>query len=245
MPEASYDFAERTVIVTGAAQGIGLAISQQFVDAGAEVWMVDVDENLLRQAASDVGGIAAPADVRSTEQVDRVVADLMAQSGHVDVLFNNAGLLRDRMVWKLDDDDWEAVLDVSLGGTFRFTRACIPHFRAAGYGRIVNVTSYTGLHGNIGQAAYAAAKSGVIGFTKTVAKEVALFGITANAVSPNARTRMVDSIPDARRAEIEASVPMGRFAEPAEIGAGVMFLASAESAYVTGTVLTVDGGIAM
>ncbi len=108
-------------------------------------------------------------------------------TGRVDILVNNAGILRDRVLWKLEDADWEADLRVHLGGMFRFTRACTPHFRSNGYGRIVNVTSYTGLHGNVGQSAYGAAKAGVIGFTKTSAKELAKFGVTVNAISPNAR----------------------------------------------------------
>src|SRR6202007_2789161 len=107
---------------------------------------------------------------------EAVVSTAIERTGRVDVVFNNAGLLRDRVLWKLDDQDWDAVLDVSLGGTFRFTRACVPHFRERRFGRVVNVTSYTGLHGNVGQSAYAAAKAGVIGFTRTAAKELARFG---------------------------------------------------------------------
>lgn len=243
--ECRYDFSDRTVIVTGAAQGIGLAVSERFVAAGASVWMVDVDEDLVHSAAQRVGGVAAPADVTSTADVERVVRDAHAASGRVDILFNNAGLLRDRVLWKLDDEDWERVVDVSLAGTFRFTRACVPHFRERGYGRVVNVTSYTALHGNVGQAAYGAAKAGVIGFTRTAAKELARFGITVNAISPNARTRMIESIPDDHRAELEAQIPLGRFAEPAEICAAVLFLASADAGYVTGAVLPVDGGLAI
>jgi 3-oxoacyl-[acyl-carrier protein] reductase len=166
-------------------------------------------------------------------------------TGRVDVVFNNAGLLRDKVLWKLDDEDWDQVVDVSLGGTFRFTRACVPHFRERGYGRVINVTSYTGLHGNIGQAAYAAAKAGVIGFTKTAAKELARFGVTVNAISPNAQTRMIDSIPDEQRKGLEKDIPLGRFADPEEIAGGVLFLASAEAGYVTGVVLPIDGGIAI
>ena len=129
--------------------------------------------------------------------------------------------------------------------TFRFTRAAVPHFRAQGRGRVINVTSYTGLHGNPGQANYAAAKAGIIGFTKTTAKELARFGITVNAISPNADTRMIASIPEERRGEIAATIPMGRFAAPAEMAGAVCFLASDEAAYITGVVLPVDGGLSM
>jgi 3-oxoacyl-[acyl-carrier protein] reductase len=183
--------------------------------------------------------------VSRTADVERTVAEAVEQTGRIDVMFNNAGLLRDRMLWKLEDAEWDEVVGVSLGGTFRFTRACVPHFRARAYGRVVNVTSYTGLHGNLGQSAYAAAKAGVIGFTKTAAKELARFGVTVNAISPNAQTRMIDSIPEAHRAELQALIPLGRFADPEEIATGVLFLASPDAGYVTGVVLPIDGGIAM
>lgn len=241
----SYDFRNRTVIVTGAARGIGRATSQRFAEAGAEVWMVDLDGEELSAAAEKIGAHAAVADVAKTEDVERVVAEAVAETGQIDAVFNNAGLLRDRVLWKLEDADWDLVVDVSLGGTFRFTRACVPHFRERGYGRVVNITSYTGLHGNIGQAAYAAAKAGVIGFTKTAAKELARFGVTVNVISPNAQTRMIDSIPEKQRLELEAMVPVGRWADPTEIADAVMFLSSEQAAYITGVVLPVDGGISM
>lgn len=241
----SFDFAGETAIVTGAARGIGLVVARRFAEAGAKVVMVDVDAAELSAEAEKVGAFAAAADVSRTADVERVVADAVEQTGRVDILFNNAGLLRDKMLWKLEDEDWRAVIDVSLGGTFLFTRACVPRFRERGYGRIVNVTSYTGLHGNVGQAAYAAAKAGVIGLTKTAAKELARFGVTVNAISPNANTRMIESIPAVKRAELEAAIPAGRFADPEEIASGVLFLASREAAYVTGVVLPVDGGFSM
>jgi 3-oxoacyl-[acyl-carrier protein] reductase len=145
----------------------------------------------------------------------------------------------------MDDEAWEQVLAVHLGGTFRFTRACVPHFREQQYGRVISFTSYTGLHGNMGQANYAAAKAGLIGFTKTAAKELARFGVTVNAISPNANTRMIASMPAAVREQAEAHIPLGRFAEPEEMAAAVAFLASEEAGYITGIVLPVDGGISM
>jgi 3-oxoacyl-[acyl-carrier protein] reductase len=244
MPETTYDFAGRTVIVTGAARGIGRAVAARFQTAKAAVFVADADEAALGEA--DLAGVTTlVADVSQTPDVERLVAEAVAQTGRVDVIVNNAGILRDRMLWKLTDEEWESVLAVHLGGTFRLMRACVPHLRERGYGRIVNVTSYTGLHGNIGQAAYAAAKAGVIGLTKTAAKELAPFGITVNAISPNAQTRMVESIPSERREEIVKLVPLGRFAEPAEIADAVLFLASEEAGYITGAVLPVDGGLSM
>jgi 3-oxoacyl-[acyl-carrier protein] reductase len=145
----------------------------------------------------------------------------------------------------MTDDQWNSVLAVHVTGTFNVTRAAVPHMRAAGYGRIINVTSYTGMHGNIGQSNYAAAKGGIIGFTKSVAKETARFGITCNAISPNAATAMVASVPPDKLAEMTASFPMGRFADPSEMAAAVAFLSSDEAAYITGVVLPVDGGVSM
>jgi 3-oxoacyl-[acyl-carrier protein] reductase len=245
MGNLRYDFGGRTVLVTGAARGIGLELGRFFTAAGAATYLVDLDSEELHAAAVDVGARAVAADVSRTPEVDAAVARVVEQTGRVDILINNAGILRDRVVWKLTDEDWEAVLAVHAGGTFRCTRACVPHFRAQQYGRVVNVTSYTGLRGNTGQANYATAKAGIIGFTKTVAKELAPFGVTVNAISPNAETRMVASIPSNKLAELAAAIPMGRFAQPAEMCSAVGFLASEEAGYITGVVLPVDGGISM
>ncbi|HEY9391040.1 MAG TPA: 3-oxoacyl-ACP reductase family protein [Mycobacteriales bacterium] len=245
MGNLNYDFTGRTVVVTGAARGIGLELARFFAAAGADTVLVDNDGDEVAAAAAAVGGHAEQADVASTTDVERVVASAVARTGRVDVLVNNAGILRDRVLWKLTDEDWDQVLAVHAGGTFRFTRACVPHFRAQSYGRVINVTSYTGLRGNTGQANYAMAKAGIIGFTKTAAKELARFGVTVNAISPNAQTRMVASIPPDKLAELATGIPMGRFADPAEICPAVGFLASEEAGYLTGVVLPVDGGISM
>lgn len=245
MSNISWDFTGRTVVVTGAAQGIGLELASFFLAAGAHVVAVDYDEAALKDAERLRGATLVAGDVSSTDTAERMVDAALQATGRIDVLVNNAGVLRDGVVWKMSDADWEQVLAVHAGGTFRMTRACLPTFRAQGAGRIVNVTSYTGLHGNVGQANYAAAKAGIIGFTKTVAKEVGRFGVTVNAISPNASTRMVASIPEDKLAELTRQVPLGRFAEPSEMCSAVAFLASDEAAYVTGVVLPVDGGLAM
>ena len=245
MSNLRFDFSDRVVLVTGAARGIGFELAREFRSAGATVVLVDLDGDETRRAAAELGAVPAVVDVSDTDAVEALVKEVLATSGRIDVLVNNAGILRDGWVWKLSDDDWDQVLAVHLGGTFRLTRAVVPAMREQGGGRIVNVTSYTGLHGNVGQANYAAAKAGIIGLTKTTAKELAPFGITVNAISPNAETRMIASIPEARRQEIEQSIPLGRFAHPAEMSAAVAYLASDEAAYVTGVVLPVDGGVAI
>jgi 3-oxoacyl-[acyl-carrier protein] reductase len=243
MGNISYDFTGKSVVVTGAARGIGQALAQHFAEAKADVFMVDFDADELQKAAKDVGARGIAANVSSTDDVERVIARVVADTGRVDVLVNNAGILRDKVLWKLTDEDWDEVLGVHAGGTFRFTRACVPHFRAQNYGRVINVTSYTGLHGNRGQANYATAKAGIIGFTKTAAKELAAFGVTVNAVSPNAATRMTASIPADKIAELTG--PISRFAAPTEIASAICFLASEEAGYVTGAVLPVDGGVSI
>lgn len=243
MGNLSFDFTDRTVIVTGAARGIGRALATSFCNAGAEVVMVDFDAEELASAATTLGATGVPADVSNTADVERAVAAAIEKTGRIDILVNNAGILRDRVLWKLTDDDWEQVLAVHAGGTFRFTRACVPHFRKQEYGRIINVTSYTGLRGNRGQANYATAKAGIIGFTKTAAKELAAFGVTSNAISPNAATRMTASIPEEKIPEV--SGPIARFADPSEITDAVCFLASEEAGYITGVILPVDGGLSI
>ncbi|MFN8201550.1 MAG: SDR family oxidoreductase [Solirubrobacteraceae bacterium] len=245
MGNLGFRFDGRTAMITGAARGIGRELAAAFIAAGADTYLLDMDEQALAETVGAIGGAPLVTDIASTESVQRAVSAAAEQSGRIDVLVNNAGVLRDNVLWKLSDDDWDTVVDVHLGGTFKMTRACVPVFRRQGSGRVVNVTSYSGLHGNLGQANYAAAKAGIIGFTRTAAKELARFGITVNAISPNAETRMVASIPEDRRAELAAGIPMGRFAAPSEMCAAVQFLASEEAGYVTGVVLPVDGGLSI
>jgi 3-oxoacyl-[acyl-carrier protein] reductase len=242
----TFDFTGRTVIVTGGARGIGLALSRFFAGAGAVLAVADVDAEALASTTTDLErAIPLAMDVSDPESVAAGIGLVMERTGRIDVVVNNAGILRDRVVWKLTDSDWQAVLGIHLTGTFNVTRAAIPIMREQGYGRFVNVTSYTGLHGNVGQANYAAAKAGIIGFTRTTAKELARFGITVNAISPNAETDMVSSIPPDRLEELRAQIPMGRFAAPSEVGPAVGFLASEEAGYITGVVVPVDGGLSI
>jgi 3-oxoacyl-[acyl-carrier protein] reductase len=237
---ARFDFAGRTVLVTGGAQGIGAALVQTFHDAGADVVIADLSlDAIAARWGADARLLPVQCDVADPASANAAVDAALMWTGALDVVINNAGITRDTVVWKMTDEQWQAVLGVHLTGTFNLTRAAIPSMRAAGYGRIVNVGSYTGLHGNIGQANYAAAKA------KTVAKEVAKFGITVNVIVPNAETPMVAAIPPGKRAELDAQVPMGRFGEPSEIAPAVAFLASDNAAYITGAVLHIDGGLSM
>ena len=245
MGNINFDFTGRTVVVTGSARGIGKEVARAFATAHASVYLIDPDADEVKTAADEVGGTAIVGDVSSTQDVDHAIAQMVRETGRVDIVVNNAGILRDKVLWKLTDEDWEQVLAVHAGGTFRMTRAAVPHFREQGFGRVINVTSFTGLRGNRGQANYSAAKAGIIGFTKTAAKELAAFGVTVNAISPNAETRMIASIPEDRREAVTAEIPLKRFAQPEEMAAAIAFLASDEAGYITGTVLPVDGGLAM
>lgn len=240
-----FDFTGHTVAVTGGARGIGLELGRHFAEAGATTFLLDYDVDAVREAARGIGARGLSLDVADSSDVENTIREIVADTGRIDTIVNNAGILRDKMLWKLTDEDWQQVMDVHAGGTFRVTRAGVPHFRSQGRGRVVNVTSYTGLHGNIGQANYGTAKAGIIGFTRTAAKELARFGVTVNAISPNAETRMVASIPEGRKAELEAQIPVGRFGEPREMADAVAFLASDEAAYITGVVLPVDGGVSI
>jgi 3-oxoacyl-[acyl-carrier protein] reductase len=235
------------VLITRGAQGIGRGIAQLFVASGAQVVVLDRDPEALHASWSggDPNVLPMAVDVSDAEAVSSSVETAIGTFGRIDVAVNNAGITRDSMVWKMSGEQWRVVLDVHLGGTFHVSRAVLPAMRAQRYGRIVNVTSYTGLHGNVGQANYAAAKAGIVGFTKTVAKEVARSGITVNAVSPNAATGMVAGVPSEKLAELTAAIPLGRFADPAEIAPGVALLCTEEAGYITGAVLPVDGGMSM
>lgn len=245
MGNVAFDFAGRTVVVTGSARGIGKELARAYAGAGATTYLLDFDADAVHAAADEVGGTGFAVDVADSAAVAEAVNEIVSSSGRLDVVVNNAGILRDKMLWKLTDDDWSAVLGVHLTGTFNLTRAAVPQFREQQYGRVVNVTSYTGLHGNVGQAAYAAAKAGIIGFTKTAAKELAGFGVTVNAISPNAETRMIASIPKEKLEELTAQIPARRFAAPSEMAAAVQFLSAEEAGYITGVVLPVDGGLSM
>jgi len=240
----------RIALVTGASRGIGGAIARDLAAAGARVV---VNYRAQRTAAEAVvaaiaaaGGAAEslPFDVADAEQVDSAVRTLVERLGKIDVLVNNAGVSADALILRTRDDDWNRVLDVNLKGVFNCTRAVARSMMRARTGRIINISSVVAVSGNIGQASYAAAKAGVIGFTKATARELAGRGITANVIAPGLiATDMTDAMNPAARDTVLALVPLGRLGQPEEVAAAVTFLAGAGGAYITGQVIHINGGL--
>jgi len=241
------DFTGDVAIVTGAAAGIGREIARSLAEAGARVHGFDIEPV---GAASLELGAAAPAprfhrvDVRSTESVESAVAEVLsAEPGVVDLLVNCAGVTRDHALWKLDDEDWDTVLDVNLSGAWRVLRAVARPMRERGRGRIVQIASINGLRGRFGQANYTASKAGLIALTRTAARELGPRGITVNTVAPGMiETAMTESLPDEIRRRSIDETALGRLGRTADVAAAVLFLLSEEAAHVSGTVLPVDGG---
>ena len=242
------DLSSRVALVTGSTRGIGRAIAQTLADAGATVAVVGRDVGRAEQAAAEIGGGARgfACDVGDVAQAAQLVADVEAALGRVDILVNNAGLTRDNLLLRLKDDDWDTVLDTNLRGAFATTRAAVRGMMKRRWGRIVNVASVVGLTGNKGQANYAASKAGLIGFTKSVAKELGSRNILANVVAPGLiETDMTAAMTDEARSAMAGQIPLERMGQPADVAGAVLFLASDLAAYVTGQVLVVDGGMVM
>ncbi|HSY14894.1 MAG TPA: 3-oxoacyl-ACP reductase FabG [Jatrophihabitantaceae bacterium] len=245
---------KRVALVTGAGQGIGAAVAQRLAAGGARVGVLDRDESAAQAIAKAIGeaggdAIALHADVSSREEVSRCVGDLVGQFGGLHILVNNAGVLRDNLLFKMTDQDWSTVMDVHLKGAFICTQLAQKHMVDAGYGRVVSMSSVSAL-GNRGQSNYSTAKAGLQGFTKTVAIELGPFGITANAIAPGfietamtaATAEKIGSTIDAYRKLASERNPVRRGGLPEDIANAVFFLAQEESGYVTGQVLYVDGG---
>jgi len=233
----------KTALVTGASKGIGKAIATELAAAGATVvvgYRSGKDE--AEALASDLGGAAIQADVSSAEEARRLVEE----AGDLDILVNNAGLTRDGLLMRMSDEDWNTVLDTNLGGTFYTCRAATRGMMKKRAGSIVNLTSVVGIHGNPGQTNYAASKAGIIGFTKSLAKEMASRGVRANAVAPGyIQTALTEVLPDEVQQAILANTPLARLGTPEDVAGAVRFLCSDEASFVTGEVLLVDGGLGM
>jgi 3-oxoacyl-[acyl-carrier protein] reductase len=238
-------------LVTGAGRGIGQAIALKLAEAGADILAADLktefcEETLQKVQALGRKGWAFAVDVSNAASVEAMVEQALAAAGRVDVLVNNAGITRDTLLMRMSEADWDAVLDINLKGTFLVTKALTRSFLKQRSGRIINIASVIGLIGNAGQCNYAASKAGVIGLTKSVARELASRGITANAIAPGfIETAMTAKLgPEAREALLK-QIPLSSLGQPEDVANAVLFLCSSTARYITGQVLAVDGGMTM
>jgi len=249
MPPAPLSLEGRVALVTGAARGIGAATALALAEAGARVALVDRDAEGIDKTADAIGragsdALAIPADVTDAPAIERAVDTVMAEWGRLDVLVNNAGIVRDATLGKVSDDDWTATLDVNLRGTMIGTRAALRPMRAAGSGRILSATSVVARMGNYGQTAYAASKAGIIGLTRAWARELGPLGITANAVAPGfIDTEMARGVPEKVLSTLLERTAARRLGRPEEVAAVYVFLASDLASFINGAVVGVDGGL--
>jgi 3-oxoacyl-[acyl-carrier protein] reductase len=246
------DLTGKTALVTGGSRGIGRAVVTRLATQGADVaFSYRGNEEAARACTAEIEALgrkalAVQADVRDPEGAESLVAQALEALGKIDILVNNAGITRDDLIMRMGVDTWREVLETNLFGAFYATKAVMRPMLRARYGRIINMTSVAGIAGNAGQANYSSAKAGLIGLTKATAREIASRGITVNAVAPGfVTTELTDTLPDNIKQGILDATPLGRFASPDEIAYAVAFLASDEAAYITGHVLTVDGGLVM
>lgn len=237
----------KVALVTGGSRGIGAAISRELGRAGAKVAVnYRSGKEAAEEIAGEVGGVAVQADVSDPAQAQRLVEEVEELLGDVDCLVNNAGITRDTLIARMSDEDWSEVIGTNLGGPFYTSRAVARKMMRRRSGSIVNLTSVVGLHGNPGQANYAAAKAGIIGLTKALARELGSRGVRVNAVAPGyIATELTSVLSEEIRGAILANTPLGRLGEPEDVAGTVRFLCSDEAAFVTGEVLLVDGGLGM
>ena len=243
-----FDLSGKTALVTGATGGIGAAIATALHKQGATVALSGTRRERLDELAGRLGERVhvLPSNLSDKAAVDALVPAAEAALGSLDILVNNAGITRDTLILRMKDEDWQAVLDVNLSAAFRLCRSAARGMMKKRWGRIVNITSVVGVTGNAGQANYAAAKAGMIGMTKAVAAELASRGVTANCVAPGfIETAMTGKLNEEQRQAAAKAIPVGRFGVPDDVAAAVVYLASAEAAYVTGHTLHVNGGMAM
>ncbi|ASL97213.1 3-oxoacyl-ACP reductase FabG [Serratia marcescens] len=241
-------FEGKIVLVTGASRGIGRAIAETFVARGAKVIGTATSESGAEAISSYLGtnGKGFMLNVVDAQSIDSVLASIRAEFGEIDILVNNAGITRDNLLMRMKDDEWEDILDTNLTSVFRLSKAVMRAMMKKRFGRIITIGSVVGTMGNAGQANYAAAKAGLIGFSKSLAREVASRGITVNVVAPGfIETDMTRALTDDQRAGILSSVPANRLGDAKEIASAVAFLASDEAGYITGETLHVNGGMYM
>ena len=241
----------KIALVTGAAQGIGRAIALLLAQKGADIVISDINLEKAEEMAKEIEALGRKAmaikvDVANTNDVERMVEAILERFGQIDILVNNAGIARDKLILRMTEEDWDSVLNVNLKGTFNCTKAVIKHMSKQRKGKIVNIASVVGEMGNVGQANYSASKAGVIGFTKTIAREFAQRGINVNAIAPGyIETPMTEALTEKVKEELRCMIPMERLGRPEDVAQAVLFLVSEASSYITGQVLNVNGGIYM
>ncbi|MCK4416771.1 MAG: 3-oxoacyl-[acyl-carrier-protein] reductase [Candidatus Latescibacteria bacterium] len=241
----------KIAIVTGAGQGIGQAIAVRLAQEGAEVIVSDINLQGVEQTASQIRqmdrkSLALKVDVANFEDVQAMVHKSTEEFGRVDILVNNAGVTKDNLLVRMTQQQWDWVISVNLKGTFNCTKAVAPHMMRNRYGRIINIASVIGLVGNAGQANYAASKAGIIGLTKSVAKELGSRGITVNAVAPGyIQTEMTERLPEQAKETLLKTIPLRRSGLPQDVAGVIVFLASDDASYITGQVINIDGGMVM
>ncbi|HET8700426.1 MAG TPA: 3-oxoacyl-ACP reductase FabG [Nitrococcus sp.] len=247
----AFSLEHQLALVTGASRGLGRAIALTLGKAGATVVGTATTEAGAARIGAElsqagVAGTGMMLDVTDGEQVSAIIAALNDRFGSPSVLVNNAGITRDALFLRMRQEEWDAAIDTNLGSVYRMSKACLRGMIKARYGRIINIASVVGLTGNVGQANYAAAKAGVIGLSKSLAREVGSRGITVNTVAPGfIATDMTDSLPETQREALLAQTPLGRLGQPQDVAAAVLFLATREAGFITGETLNVNGGLHM
>ncbi|MCK4738993.1 MAG: 3-oxoacyl-[acyl-carrier-protein] reductase [Deltaproteobacteria bacterium] len=242
---------DKVALVTGAAQGIGKEVALLLANEGANLAIIDVNLDSANETVKEIEAlgrkaIALKVDVRSSDEATSMVKDTVEALGSLDILVNNAGITRDKLLLRMSDEDWDMVMDVNLKGAFNCLRAAVKVMSKARSGNIINIASIVGLMGNAGQANYSASKAGLIGLTKTTAREFAARGIRCNAVAPGfIDTAMTQAMPDNAREALISQIPSKRLGTSEDVAKGVLFLASEDSSYITGQVLSINGGMYM